>query len=102
MTEPTVQIVPMRYGYQVEVTVKCKHCGKPYRELVGKGAMVSDVVKAETKEVVKPTVKKKKVEQVTSKKPTIASREEVGEPMSFGEKMKIAKAKKKAEMKKAE
>jgi len=93
---PTINVVEMTYGYQIEVKVKCSTCGKPYKEIQGKGSMVSDIGS-----VVKVPVVEK-VEQVTSSKPTIAKPEEVGEPLSFGERMKIAKAKKKEEMKKEE
>ena len=120
ITEPTIEIVPMSYGFQVDVSVKCSECGKPYRELVGKGSMVSNIIGVDpgsergdrsvtsTSEIIEKAKKEgipgvkgstqylenPKPEQVTSSTPTIARREEVGESLSFGEKMKLAKARK--------
>lgn len=90
--EEKVNVVPMTYGYQIEVTVVCPECKKEFRELTGKGRMVSNIGKAPVKTVEPP-------EQVTTP-PRIDPENEASpdtSEMNFGEKMaKIRAAKKKA------
>jgi len=90
-TPPVVNIVEMTYGYQVEVTGKCSVCGRPFKELQGKGGMVTNIPSKE--EIIERAKTPEPPEQVTSTKPTIDPKGEV--TLSFGEKMKKAKAKKK-------
>ena len=59
-TRPVVKVVEMSYGYQVEVVAKCKKCGMVYKELKGKGEMVTDLRDETWEEVTK---KRKKVEK---------------------------------------
>ena len=39
----------MTYGYQIETVVQCPKCGKIFRELPGKGPVISDIKTPEEK-----------------------------------------------------
>ena len=80
--KPVVKMVKMSYGWQVMVTMVCPVCGRIYRELPGKGPMITDMVDAEKPE-------DKPVEQVIEKEEKIREKvEKKKEKKSVKDKLK--------------